>query len=190
MNGFLNGSGLHHLWKKTKSLFGKTFSQKDGVFDVANPINSVITQEDFDALPPEKQNHGLYIIKGEGQPLEGAEIEEYDTTVDGCDWHVRKWSNGYLEIFGSKKYENINNSTPWLVFYRSETTHPSLKFPITLTKKYTQSMNLDDLNTMAFLVINGSNSPLSQTGNFHVVTFGNIATFSFKVLPYVTGRWK
>lgn len=37
---------------------------EDNVLSVETPVNSVMSQEDFDKLPPEKKNRGLYVITG------------------------------------------------------------------------------------------------------------------------------
>lgn len=68
MSKFLDGIGLKGLWHKIKDLFGGSFREKDGVFDVAIPVNGVISEEDFEALEPEKKNHGVWIVKTEDSP--------------------------------------------------------------------------------------------------------------------------
>lgn len=54
--GESGGSGAEFTTDDTLNL------SEDNILSVSKPVNGVISQKDFDALPPEKQNHGLYII--------------------------------------------------------------------------------------------------------------------------------
>lgn len=45
--------------------FGDTLTVEDDVLDVSTPVNSVISQEEYDALSPEQKTKGLYVIPGE-----------------------------------------------------------------------------------------------------------------------------
>ena len=98
--GFLDNEGLAHFWGKVKdALSGKqdTITAGDGVsqagstISVTTPVRGVVTQAEFDALPEERRNKGLYVIpggsgtSGGGSPWEVYSTEEQriGTWVDG-----------------------------------------------------------------------------------------------------------
>lgn len=170
----------------------ETLDMQDGVLGVTNPVNGVISQEDFDALPPEKQNHGVYVIRGKDQPLAGVEIEEYDTTVDGCDWHVRKWSNGYVEFIGEKTYPSIPCNSPWGSLYITDQTEGPL-YPFTLVKVYETTASLESSNYdgIPFFRYNyNKNDNLTAAISFRLFR-PNVATITDVIMTYrISGRWK
>lgn len=45
--------------------FGDTLVDNDGAINVKTPVERVITQNEFDSLPEDKKNHGLYVIPGD-----------------------------------------------------------------------------------------------------------------------------
>lgn len=61
-----NGQPVGQLVNGTADIsFDDTMLQKeDGSYSVTTPVKSILTQEEFDALPEEERNKGLYIIKG------------------------------------------------------------------------------------------------------------------------------
>lgn len=90
---------------------GDTLVDADGVIDVKTPVNGVITQKDFDALPPEKQKHGLYVIPGTGDGIDGALQEIYSIE----ETKVGRW------IDGKPLYRNVligrtGSGTTWIKF--------------------------------------------------------------------------
>lgn len=164
------------------------------VLGVAVPVNGVMSQEEFDAIPSEKQNHGLYIVRGEGQPLQGVTIEEYDTTVDGCDWHVRKWSNGYCEFNGRKLYSGINIDSQWGALYvQTDTRLSGAKFPFQLASIYDKNMTAITKGAGGLLVMPAPNSSYVETIEFppfSVIRGITASNVSFYLNCHVTGRWK
>lgn len=177
----------------TNVTFGDTLIEKDGVIEVTNPVHRVISQEDFDALPAEEKNSGLYVVRGNGQTLSGIEIEEYDAIVDDCDWHVRKWSNGYVEMSGAKWYSGIVATSKWGEIYQSDSfSGPML--PLTLSKKYRESANIinkEGYVHAAFISVSSGNFPnLSKISSFRVYRAVSSPTINFGVNWIVTGRWK
>lgn len=171
---------------------GDTLVNNDGVIDVSMPVNGVMFQEAFDALPPEKQNRGLYVVRGEGQPLQGVEIEEYDTNVDGCDWHVRKWSNGYVEMMGIVQLPNTS-LTAWgpLYQYTYTTKH---KLPVTLTKMYLFDAGNIGLNgdSSAYITMVGGRFDWEQgtTPDIAIVRPAQSTTVNKYLTYHITGSWK
>lgn len=178
---------------------GDTLIKENGVVNVAIPVNDVMSQEDFDALPEEKRNRGLYLIRGNGQLLQGVEIEEYDTTVDDCDWHVRKWSNGYCEFSGVKQYDGININISWGPLYAQDSslTNTYFTLPFKLQKKYSENIGIirsNDKSSSATVLL-AHHSPfgfdeLSRSAAFSFLrpAIGNSITVIVSI--YVTGRWK
>lgn len=67
----------------------KTLVKKDDVIGVATPVERIITREEFDLLPEEEQNSGLWVIQGEtptggltGLPVEDAVDQLYGSIAD------------------------------------------------------------------------------------------------------------
>lgn len=166
---------------------------EDNVLGVAVPVNGgIMSQEEFDTLSSEKQNHGLYIVRGEGQPLQGVEIEEYDTTVDGCDWHVRKWSNGYCELYGKVEYPSFACTKEWGSCFNGTATRGPL-YPFDLKLVYKSQILLESSKNAGILFplnSTGANDPLKGSLSFNIFR-PNSATLSDLVVVFHTvGRWK
>ena len=73
--GLLDNEGLAHFWGKVRAaLAGKqdTITAVDGLskegdtLSVTTPVRGVVTQAEFDALPEERRNKGLYVIPDGG----------------------------------------------------------------------------------------------------------------------------
>lgn len=65
---------------------GDTLVDNGGVVDVKSPVNGIISQEDFDALPPEEQEHGLWVIPGSGSGgVQTAEETPYNNEATGIE---------------------------------------------------------------------------------------------------------
>ena len=125
-------------------------------------------------------------------------VQEYDTTVDGCDWHVRKWSNGYCELSGLKRYKNIpmtSLSTIWTNWYAITNVRlKTAKFPFNLVKKYhdfAQIVRPYSGDEFVFLMPYALyNISLDQTQEL-VAYYGRPSnSVNFSIYYYVTGRWK
>lgn len=95
--GFLDNDGLSYFWGKvTSALTGKqnTITAGDGLskegdtLSVTTPVRGVVTQAEFDALPEEQRNKGLYVIPdggegGGGSGASGGEIYSTEETRIG-----------------------------------------------------------------------------------------------------------
>ena len=72
--GYLDNAGLTHLWDKIKTALsakqdvitaGDGLEKENSTLSVSSPVQGVISQEEYNALPEEKQNKGLYIVSGQ-----------------------------------------------------------------------------------------------------------------------------
>lgn len=100
--GLLDNEGLAHFWGKVRAaLAGKqdTITAGDGlskegdILSVTTPVRGVVTQAEFDALPEEQRNKGLYVIPdgGEGGGGSGASGGEVYSTEET---RVGTWIDG------------------------------------------------------------------------------------------------
>lgn len=67
-------------------------------------------------------------------------VQEYDTEVDGCQWHVRKWSDGYVEMGGKRTISNVGITNNINGVYTANIG--CCYFPIELIEKYSESASL------------------------------------------------
>lgn len=87
--GYLDKAGLAYFWEKVKTaLSGKqdTIASGDGIditeteagpkIGVTAPVQGIVTQAEFDALPEEQQNKGLYAISDGMKIVIGGEAVE------------------------------------------------------------------------------------------------------------------
>lgn len=63
-------------------------------------------------------------------------IEEYDTKIGSCNWHVRKWSNGYCEFIGWTDTIKTRSEPSKLGENYMAGTIDKYQFPFKLLKKY------------------------------------------------------
>ncbi len=129
-----------------------------------------------------------YIIKvtdgGEGGGT--SVIESYDTE-DG--WHVRKWSDGYVEMI----YKGTNPSKgSYEAPYTYYTIHNQISLPIVLVERYSENLSLlDSSNTynpkFPMVYTAGDNEKTSSWGVFIMVKATGVA-MNYSLV--VTGRWK
>lgn len=72
---FLNSDRISELWSAVKSaLSGKQNTLTDGTgttiqgsaVNVTTPVNGIVTQAEFDALPEVQKNTGMYVVKEDG----------------------------------------------------------------------------------------------------------------------------
>ena len=74
---------------------------KDGGISVKTPVKP-LTQGEYDGLSEEeKQAEAVYLVDEPPWTPVPLSIQEYDTE-DG--WHVRKWSDGYVEMIYKKSH--------------------------------------------------------------------------------------
>lgn len=109
--GVLDNAGLAHFWGKVKdALSGKqdTITAGDGLrkegdtLSVTTPTRGVVTQAEFDALPEEQRNKGLYVISDGGSGGGGPCGEVYSTE----ETRIGTW------IDGKPLYRVVMSGTP------------------------------------------------------------------------------
>lgn len=126
-----------------------------------------------------------YIIKTEGGTSASA-FESYDTE-DG--WHVRKWDDGYVEQFLSKK-ATVNITSQQGSMYQSPGFGP-FQFPVPLVKKYAEFQNCEaPIAVIATYSPGPNHNPLEKTCSINLyrpVSANNVeVTYLFSVF----GKWK
>lgn len=133
----------------------------------------------------------LYCIKAVDRQTVYETFEEYDTTVDGCDWHVRKWSNGYCEMFGKKSYL-VNVTSNWDSFYGDDTTvggYGSLPFPFPMTEIYNEQDSIDSPDTSLGIFYN-DRTQLNCSRSIRIFKNVSVSNQNIVLHIYITGRWK
>lgn len=117
-NKFSNYKTLKYLLSKLKTWLGHTYSQlftvnnsltmsDENVLGVSTPVNGVINQEDFDALPEEQQTSGLWVIPG-NESVDEPSQEIYSTK----ETRIGTWIDGkpLYRICGRVKSPGTLNS--------------------------------------------------------------------------------
>lgn len=125
-------------------------------------------------------------------------VEEYDTD-DG--WHVRKYSDGYVELL-NYRVSSPKKGTDWTANgngYLIDNLFPAVYFPFSLTKRYTVTFSFgfatDTTNTY------GAIPSVTTTDNGPYIKVPGLAAWRFTKPPdqysttyscniVVTGRWK
>lgn len=132
----------------------------------------------------------LYCIKAVNEGGSGGsgsvEIESYDTN-DG--WHVRKWSDGYVEMI----YKGTNSSQgSYEAPYTYYVIHNQISLPIVLVARYSENLSLlDSSNTgnpkFSLVYTAGDNEKTSRWG---VLIMAKATGVAMNYSIVVTGRWK
>lgn len=141
----------------------------------------------------------LYCIKAVSSiPVYGPSLEEYDTE-DG--WHVRKWSDGYVEMMYSEikdfDYSRLITGTNYVGKRTASAVVDRLDYPIPLVQLYSIAPSIAGLGNGIMLTDYGGvdNIP-NRLLKSPTYGLGTQATYS---MPYnqpmlftlcVTGRWK
>lgn len=192
MDKLLAGTGLKYIWQKIKNLFGQTFIEIDGVIDVKNPVKGTILKEDYDRLSKDEKK-GVYIVEEPNWETVPLEIQEYDTIVNDCDWHVRKWSNGYCELSGMKVYPNVAFNRSWNNMYVPNSLEGfSVNFPIILLKKYSENVKILRSGSSLFTLSSEAYSDYQNLDRIDRISFAcwSAITTSIVLSFHVTGCWK
>lgn len=195
MNGFLDGPGLSEVWKRIKGLFGSTFVQKDGVIEVKTPVEA-IAQSDYDDLSEEDRNKDVLYLVDEPQWCQTTlSVQEYDTTTDdGTEWHVRKWSDGYVEMSGKQKLENVKVDQRTSSGIYISSVKYRLFYPMMLSRLYGAAIAGGGATGELFLASSKDSIDyeLTYTPSFMVCIFSSSAATvpGLNVYAHVTGRWK
>ena len=108
----------------------------------------------------------------------GGGLEEYDTE-DG--WHVRKWSDGYVEM-----RITFNTTTTYAVDMNSFLTRHDIdqipELPLELNATYTDVYSLNSLTTVGWLG--------SDKGTLRIITGITKNKIDVSLTREVSGRWK
>lgn len=127
-----------------------------------------------------------YIMKIKADKTDDS-VQEQNNTVDGCDWHIRKWDNGYCELFARKEYI-LSVSKPLGALYCCEEKIGGFDFPVALTEKYGEQNSLS-ANSTSLLMPSGCDT-IEHSAQCTV----GMPEASSDVLcilnVYITGRWK
>lgn len=132
-----------------------------------------------------------YIIKAtNSEPI----LEEHDTD-DG--WHVRKWSDGYVEMTLRKtlnafSYSPLSNG---LYIASLNTGFDNTKFPIVLTEKFSETIGFAQLEeTIGWVItdpIPSGGTEFTHCFEYRVIKAGGTSVNApVTIAINVTGRWK
>lgn len=138
-NQFNGEQNVDSIVKKTTSCYRYTQSdqridQKNFTY-TARPVNMAV----------------LYCIKATNEGGAGgsgsAEIESYGTS-DG--WHVRKWSDGYMEQTLKKEIANVIINTSWGTGYNSGKNYGPFQYPEAFSELY--GVNISGAGSYASMI--------------------------------------
>lgn len=215
MSKFLDEQGLDHLWGKIKAYAdehggGITFTTDDTLdLDSSNVLSVTVptegmTQAEYDALSETEKNKGLKVITDGVPTFDGVKaqlfLNEYDTD-DG--WHVRKWSNGYVEMERTDSItcasaSSFDINTSWHTLIQAKTRVPKHVYPIPLITLYSYNVS-ERGGGLGFWIgdaSEGSENPLIETTPYifisNLTTLSNISGYPLIIPGYVriTGLWK
>ena len=196
--GFLDKAGLAHFWGKVLAGLGgkqdtltpdESITLEDGNIGVALPTKS-LTRAEYNTLTEEaKRADKVYLVDEPPWVPVPLSVQEYDTE-DG--WHVRKWSDGYVEMTLTKEIVSFSFSSWGNGINTAQVLKPPPPLPVPLVKKYSETAGfINGENTVGWLAPNldASVNMLTHCMKYMAVRPGNNpgpATISVTV----TGRWK
>lgn len=182
-----------------QTAFGDTISKNNGVVDVAIPVKQVSQSEYNEMSEDEKEQEAVYLVDEPPFLPVSVSIQEYDTEIDGCQWHVRKWSDGYIDMFGKKHYK-MPVSTAFGSLYRSNGVVGNEVLPVHLIQKYGEHDVLStDISVSASLSVAPRTTTivdlkdwneLTRTNASIIMTVSNQSNVEGPVFFHVFGRWK
>lgn len=125
--------------------------------------------------------------EGSVTPLPLNYVQDYDTE-DG--WHVRKYSDGYVEMTLIKTCDV--DLTSWGSDTKASVLFSEIALPLSLTRKLSETAGLIDGNTPCGWLMQLPTSTLNvlTTLNGYQITRPGDNTGSVTVSVVVTGRWK
>lgn len=197
--GYLDSAGLAHFWEKVRSgLSGKqdaltpdgSVKLQGGSIGVALPTKAV-TKAEYDALTKEeKQADIMYLVDEPAWEPVPLSIQEYDTE-DG--WHVRKWSDGYLEMwyFGQTTVSGFENQ--WATNLHFTKLCDSLSYPLPVTTRYDEYCHILEYPTNGsnrFVFVQNKRESAQSTNEYMLAAGNTIGVGDYKYSISVTGRWK
>lgn len=194
MQNFLDKTGLSYFWDKVKSYVNSKVEiddtltkNEDGVMGVTTPTVH-LTKTEWEALSEEEKQKNILRIVDE-PPWMPMAVSVQDYTTDN-GWHVRKYSDGYVEMFYSFLWnETFATTTAGLL----RSLHEQLTYPFQLIELYALNIYAGSGRTGGTVWIGtGSNEMedrLKKTPKLYAVATDNNWT-EFEVHITVTGRWK
>lgn len=174
---------------------GEGIDIQDGVISAQSSVK-FLSKEEYDTLSEEqKQADILYIVDEPQWVPASLSIQEYDTE-DG--WHVRKWRDGYVEMFlekqedhaGSWSYIPGTNSLG-----RRNWPMEHFLYPFPLVKKYEETMSILINESTGLYSTSWSaqrdDGSLTKTAQWDILSLndGN-SVEECRITIRVTGRWK
>lgn len=165
---------------------------EDNVLSVATPVQP-FTQEQYEKLTDdEKQKSMLCLVDEPPWYPTTLSVQEYDTTTDdGVEWHVRKWSDGYVEMSGFKNYGKLVLEYSGNVIYIAYIS--GMKYPFSLSTIYSKNFFASAQTYLLFISEasrSGTGMDLEKTETLALMNFKNLTVNDCCVTVYITGRWK
>lgn len=197
---FLDDVGLKRLWEKIRTSFGfkvdGTLTVRENVLGVSQPVKGPINKEDYDKLSDDEKK-SLYIVDEPEWTPTTLEIQEYDQTASGVKWHVRKWSNGYVEFVGLLSIAGVHVDGAFGTLYESSAQGP-YNLPFNLEEKYNEQATIIKAYNPSssgaaglFLYTFSRTESTSQTSTYCLARpKSGLTSLTVKLSFYITGRWK
>lgn len=163
---------------------GSGLSKNGNILSVDLPTEA-ITRAEYEALTEEERQADVLLIVDEPEwSPTTISVQEYDTE-DG--WHVRKWSDGYVEMLYKKTHVISKWGTAANVpGVYANVTLPSA-FPVKLVKTYAEFASATKETGDSAILKHGCYNKSRYLLNI----FQNSSDSStWTVYLYVTGRWK
>lgn len=200
--GYLDSAGLAHFtaWVKAR-LSGKqdaltpdgSISLQGGDIAVSLPTKAV-SKAEYDALTEEqKQADALYLVEEPAWEAVPLSIQEYDTE-DG--WHVRKWSNGYVEMILNKTYRVAASRWTWASSNTPAISTVSRLFeasayPVKLTEIFSETPTCFANDWTIWVTMETNTKRLEQTQTARPAAIGKPSIeLEIVYTTTVKGRWK
>lgn len=166
--------------------------QHVGYYGYRNDGSSTDSTNTLSYIPRPMNIAVLYCIKAlPSDPV----LEEYDTD-DG--WHVRKWSDGYVEmVYSDRKIYTGYSVSIQGVLWSKIGVAKHLPFPVKLVEKYREagSVSSFSVSNTTLLMTEGDDTEfyLDKTQNYRLMAFSTSAISrnqDIRMEIFVTGRWK
>lgn len=193
--GYLNKEGLTYLWEKLRiALASKQnkLAPGDGIQITNNTISTEsrivsLTADEYNALPQEEKDRDdiLYVVDEPSWIPVSLSIQEYD--MDG--WHIRKQSNGYVEMsFSGEAVADITVAAGSL--YQC-VGFGSQEYPVPLVHKYAE---LRDVSASVAVIptysYGAEAKPLKSTCSINLYRPTVAPNLQVAYSFFVAGRWK
>lgn len=174
---------------------GSGISIEGETISVALPVKAVTAAEYDDLSEEEKMADIQYMITddNEGSGVTSVYVqEEYDTTSnDGATWHVKKWNNGFLEMFGRHIVSTASFNQALGNMYRSDSLY-RIEYPFALFKIYNASIEVMYSKTSSCRIWPAyqTENELTSTWDFYFFKHSTGNATHIQVGITVIGLWK